>query len=89
VSLTVNTVEEHGGQTEISINLIPHTWKKTLFSQFVVGDWLNLEVDPIARQVARVLESMVSSGRWPTALAQITSADVAVHVPAPGPRSLA
>jgi riboflavin synthase len=89
VSLTVNTVEEHGGQTEISINLIPHTWKKTLFSQFVVGDWLNLEVDPIARQVARVLESMVSSGRWPTALAQIPSADVAVHVPAPGPRSLA
>lgn len=89
VSLTVNAVQEHGGKTEISINLIPHTWQKTLFSQLVVGDWLNLEVDPIARQVARVLESMVSSGRWPMALAQVTPADVAVHVPVTGPRSLA
>jgi riboflavin synthase len=64
VSLTVNAVHQGNGKTEISINLIPHTWKKTLFSELKPGDRVNLEVDPIARQVARVLESMVSSGRW-------------------------
>jgi hypothetical protein len=35
-----------------------------LFSELKPGDLVNLEVDPIARQVARVLESMMSSGRW-------------------------
>lgn len=64
VSLTVNAVHEVNGKTEISINLIPHTWKKTLFSELKPGDLVNLEVDPIARQVARVLDSMMSSGRW-------------------------
>ena len=67
VSLTVNAVTDRNGQTEMSINLIPHTWKKTLFSRVGVGDRLNLEVDPIARQVARVLESMIAGGRWPMA----------------------
>ena len=64
VSLTVNAVQDVNGKAEISINLIPHTWKKTLFSELKPGDLVNLEVDPIARQVARVLESMMSSGRW-------------------------
>jgi hypothetical protein len=63
----VNAVTDRDGQTEMSINLIPHTWKKTLFSRVGVGDRLNLEVDPIARQVARVLESMIAGGRWPMA----------------------
>ena len=87
VSLTVNAVSDLNGQTEISINLIPHTWKKTIFSQLAVGDRLNLEVDPLARQVARVLESLIKSGRWPTAAGHVLAGASAPgsDAPAQGP----
>ncbi len=61
VSLTVNSlVDGQGpdGQTVISINLIPHTWQSTTLSQKKVGDLVNIEVDPMARQVARILERL-------------------------------
>ncbi|MGA1527650.1 MAG: riboflavin synthase [Burkholderiaceae bacterium] len=89
VSLTVNAVSDLNGQTEISINLIPHTWKKTIFSQLAVGDRLNLEVDPLARQVARVLESLINSGRWPTAAGHTLASASAPgsDIPVQGPRA--
>jgi riboflavin synthase len=61
VSLTVNSlVDGRGpeGQTVISINLIPHTWQSTTLSHKKVGDLVNIEVDPMARQVARILERL-------------------------------
>jgi riboflavin synthase len=61
VSLTVNSlVDGQGpeGQTVISINLIPHTWQSTTLSYKKVGDLVNIEVDPMARQVARILERL-------------------------------
>jgi riboflavin synthase len=52
VSLTVNEVEGN----LFGINIIPHTWEVTTFGALKVGDTLNMEVDPLARYVARFLE---------------------------------
>jgi riboflavin synthase len=51
VSLTVNEVQ---GQ-RFGVNIIPHTQAKTTFGTAVVGDTVNLEIDVIARYVARLL----------------------------------
>jgi riboflavin synthase len=53
VSLTVNSVESDS----FSVNLIPHTIAKTNFAQRKIGDQLNLEIDLIARYLARFSES--------------------------------
>jgi riboflavin synthase len=56
VSLTVNRVEDAAdGSCEISINLIPHTVAATGFRDLAEGQRVNLEVDLIARYVARLL----------------------------------
>ena len=52
VSLTVNRVS--GRQFEV--NLIPHTLEQTTLKQLAAGDPVNLEVDLIARYVARLRE---------------------------------
>lgn len=52
VSLTVNTVEG----TRFAVNLIPHTLAVTTLAQLAPGDRVNLEVDVIARYVARMME---------------------------------
>ena len=51
-SLTVNEVE---GAT-FGINFIPHTRQVTTWGTVVVGDSVNLEVDTMARYVARLRE---------------------------------
>ena len=51
-SLTVNEVE---GAT-FGINLIPHTKAVTTWGRAAVGDLVNLEVDTMARYVARLRE---------------------------------
>lgn len=51
VSLTVNEVEG----TRFGINVIPHTQAHTTFGEAVVGQEVNLEVDMLARYVARLL----------------------------------
>ncbi|VAV86937.1 Riboflavin synthase eubacterial/eukaryotic [hydrothermal vent metagenome] len=55
VSLTVNEVTD-GDQTCFGINIIPHTREKTTFSDARVGDRVNLEIDILARYVARMNE---------------------------------
>jgi riboflavin synthase len=55
VSLTVNRVVD-GAACGISINLIPHTVASTTFGELAVGARVNLEIDLIARYVARMLE---------------------------------
>ena len=52
-SLTVNEVE--GAQ--FGVNLIPHTFAVTTWSQVGVGTQVNLEVDTMARYVARLVEA--------------------------------
>ena len=51
-SLTVNEVE---GAT-FGVNLIPHTREVTTFGAFEVGQKVNLEIDVLARYVARLGE---------------------------------
>jgi riboflavin synthase len=55
VSLTVNRVSDQPGHCEFSINLIPHTLEHTTLGELAVGQQVNLEVDLIARYVARML----------------------------------
>ena len=52
VSLTVNEVSGN----RFGVNIIPHTAEMTTFGTLAVGDKVNLEVDPLARYVARLLE---------------------------------
>ena len=52
VSLTVNEVR---GET-FSVLIIPHTLKVTTLHSLAVGDEANLEVDLMARYVARLIE---------------------------------
>lgn len=55
VSLTVNLVEAH----RFDVNIIPHTAEVTTLGNLEVGDKVNLEIDLIARYVARYLAHMV------------------------------
>ncbi len=57
VSLTVNEVIDDGkGQTVFGINVIPHTQEMTTFSLMKTGGHVNLEIDILARYVARMNE---------------------------------
>lgn len=58
VSLTVNGVQGR----RFWINLIPHTWAHTTFRNRRPGDVLNMEVDPLARYVARLLSTSAAGG---------------------------
>ncbi|NPD17329.1 riboflavin synthase [Xinfangfangia sp. D13-10-4-6] len=51
-SLTVNEVDGR----DFGVNFIPHTRKVTTWGQLAVGDQINLEVDTMARYVARLAE---------------------------------
>lgn len=57
VSLTVNSVTDLPDGCVVSINLIPHTMACTTFGDLRTGSLVNLEVDLIARYIARQLES--------------------------------
>ncbi|CAL1691678.1 Riboflavin synthase [Brevundimonas subvibrioides] len=53
VSLTVNSVD---GQ-RFGLNIIPHTWEATTLGRLSVGDPVNLEIDMLARYLARWQET--------------------------------
>jgi riboflavin synthase len=59
VSLTVNKTEDTANACIVDINLIPHTLQSTTLGNLKQGDAVNLEVDLIARYVARMLETQV------------------------------
>ncbi len=61
VSLTVARVTANGCE----IALIPHTLEVTLAGRYTAGTRVNLEVDLMARYVARLLEAAGVSGRNP------------------------
>ena len=52
-SLTVNSVD---GQ-RFALNIIPHTWDATTLGRLQVGDAVNLEIDMLARYLARWQET--------------------------------
>ncbi|MDP1874602.1 riboflavin synthase [Phenylobacterium sp.] len=53
VSLTVNEVEDD----VFGVNLIPHTWEVTTLGDLKVGSRVNLEIDMLARYLARWRET--------------------------------
>jgi riboflavin synthase len=56
VSLTVNDVRDGDNGTEFGVNIIPHTTEHTNFRTLQVGDRVNIEIDMLARYVARLKE---------------------------------
>ena len=52
ISLTVNEVDED----TFGVNIIPHTWEHTTLCDRTEGDILNIEIDMLARYVARMLD---------------------------------
>ncbi|MDA5194087.1 riboflavin synthase [Govanella unica] len=55
VSLTVNEVEDLAdGSATFGINIIPHTQENTSFGSAKGGDAVNVEIDVLARYVARL-----------------------------------
>lgn len=55
ISLTVNEVEDQpDGSVHFGINLIPHTAQMTTFDTLSVGRKFNLEIDVLARYLARM-----------------------------------
>ena len=55
VSLTVNET----GADMFGVNLIPHTWAHTTLGQKNAGDKVNLEIDMLARYVARMFDTQM------------------------------
>ena len=53
VSLTVNEVEDD----VFGVNIIPHTWDVTTLGELKPGSRVNLEIDMLARYLARWLET--------------------------------
>lgn len=56
VSLTVSGVGRNDGSDWFEVAIIPHTWQVTTLGALKEGDRVNLEVDMLARYVARMLE---------------------------------
>lgn len=54
VSLTVNEVDDY----RFGVNIIPHTWEATTLGLRKEGDVLHMEVDMLARYVARMMEAV-------------------------------
>ena len=62
VSLTVNEVEDTAMGAVFSINLIPHTVEVTTLKHLKPQDWVNLEIDTIARYVERMMQLRNNEG---------------------------
>lgn len=62
VSLTINEVEDTPVGTRVSINLIPHTVEVTTLKRLKTQDWVNLEIDTIARYVERMMSLRDNDG---------------------------
>jgi riboflavin synthase len=62
VSLTVNDVREaEDGSTHFSVNIIPHTAQITTFGDIAAGRQFNVEIDVIARYLARMIAARAHS----------------------------
>ena len=57
VSLTVNQVTDTSAGTLFTVNIIPHTADVTSFGRLKTGDAVNIEIDMLARYVARLQEA--------------------------------
>ncbi|MFM7027090.1 MAG: riboflavin synthase [Chakrabartia sp.] len=57
VSLTVNSVADNAdGSASFGLNIIPHTWAVTALGDLAAGQSVNIEIDVLARYLARMRE---------------------------------
>jgi riboflavin synthase len=55
VSLTVNSVDDNPDKSAtFHLNIIPHTWAVTAFADLSEGQAVNIEIDVLARYLARM-----------------------------------
>lgn len=52
VSLTINSISEN----RLQIVIVPHTWEHTRFKTLKAGDFVNVEVDPVAKYVEKLCQ---------------------------------
>jgi riboflavin synthase len=50
ISLTIHRLSGKSA----GFQLIPHTWKETALPDLVLGDWVNIEVDILAKTIERM-----------------------------------
>lgn len=62
VSLTVNEV----AGTRFGVNIIPHTWNHTTLGQLQPGHSVHIEIDTLARYVARLTDQLTAPPADPT-----------------------
>jgi riboflavin synthase len=53
ISLTVSDIINHVG----SVSIIPHTWENTTLFNRKIGDFLNLEIDVLARYINNMVQN--------------------------------
>lgn len=59
VSLTVNSVADNAdGSATFGLNIIPHTWSVTAWGDLATGQAVNIEIDVLARYLARMQERL-------------------------------
>lgn len=56
VSLTAVSATDEGEDILVEVALIPHTLRTTVLGDRLIGDFVNVEVDILAKYVARYLE---------------------------------
>jgi riboflavin synthase len=62
VSLTVNEVKDQAdGTAHFALNIIPHTWAVTSFADLATGQQVNLEIDVLARYLARMQQRLATT----------------------------
>ncbi|WP_426167125.1 riboflavin synthase [Sandarakinorhabdus sp. DWP1-3-1] len=61
VSLTVNSVVDTADGARFTINIIPHTAQWTTFDTIKAGDEINIEIDVLARYLARMKQAVAAA----------------------------
>jgi riboflavin synthase len=62
VSLTVNSVADHGDVTHFAVNIIPHTQGATTLGVLAPGRSVNIEIDVLARYLQRMEHYRAKAG---------------------------
>ncbi|MDG4870983.1 hypothetical protein P8631_23570, partial [Guyparkeria sp. 1SP6A2] len=50
-----------GEGVEFSVNLIPETLSRTMLKERLVGDWVNIEIDPQTQVIVETVERVLAS----------------------------
>lgn len=58
ISLTVNKVQGN----QFSVNIVPHSSEQTTVAHWAQGQWINIEVDLVARYLERLLSPETGAG---------------------------